>query len=79
MRSTHRHRSQPSAAAMPCQAPRRGRADTPGRRVQSLVQPSGRGGAWRPYEYVRPWIRLPGKWLADTGFAATRQSRPGVR
>jgi hypothetical protein len=37
--------------------------------VQSLVQQSGRGGAWRPYEYVRPWIRLSGKWLADAGFA----------
>lgn len=36
--------------------------------VQSLVQRSGSRSAWRPYEYVRPWIRLSGKWLADAGF-----------
>ena len=37
--------------------------------VQSLVHTSGYRCAWRPYEYVRPWIRLSGKWLADAGFA----------
>lgn len=36
--------------------------------VQSLVQRSGSRSAWRPYEYVRPWIRLSGRWLADAGF-----------
>ena len=37
--------------------------------VQSLVHTSGGRCAWRPYEYVRPWIRLSGRWLADAGFA----------
>jgi hypothetical protein len=37
--------------------------------VQSLVQRSGGRPAWHPHEYVRPWIRLSGKWLADAGFA----------
>jgi hypothetical protein len=33
------------------------------------VQQSGGGCAFPRYAYVRPWIRLSGKWLADAGFA----------
>ena len=36
--------------------------------VQSLVQHSGSRGGFANYEYVRPWIRLSGRWLADAGF-----------
>lgn len=37
--------------------------------VQSLMQQSGSGCSWRPCTYLRPWIRLSGRWLADAGFA----------
>ena len=37
--------------------------------MQSLVHTSGGRYAWRSYEYVRPWIRLSGRWLADAGFS----------
>ena len=36
--------------------------------VQTLVQQSGGRYAYARYQYVRPWIRLSGKWLADAGF-----------
>ena len=36
--------------------------------VQSLVQHSGGGCAFPRYGYVRPWIRLSGRWLAEAGF-----------
>lgn len=35
--------------------------------VQSREHTSG--NAWRPYRYIRPWISLSAKWLADAGFA----------
>ena len=34
--------------------------------VQSREHTSGKG--WRSYRYVRPWISLSAKWLADAGF-----------
>jgi len=34
--------------------------------VQSLMHTSNKG--WRTYEYLRPWISLSAKWLADAGF-----------
>ena len=34
--------------------------------VQSREHTSGKH--WRPYRYVRPWISLSAKWLADAGF-----------
>jgi len=37
--------------------------------VQSLLQHSGTRSGFPVYEYLRPWIRLSGRWLADAGFA----------
>jgi hypothetical protein len=37
--------------------------------VQSKEHTSGSRSAWRPYRYVRPWVSLSAKWLADAGFA----------
>jgi len=34
--------------------------------VQSREHISGKG--WRTYRYIRPWISLSAKWLADAGF-----------
>jgi formylmethanofuran dehydrogenase subunit D len=34
--------------------------------VQSREKISGKG--WRSYRYLRPWISLSAKWLADAGF-----------
>ena len=36
--------------------------------VQSREHVSSTRGGWRFYRYVRPWISLSAKWLADAGF-----------
>jgi len=36
--------------------------------VQSREHRSSSGNVWRSYCYVRPWISLSAKWLADAGF-----------
>jgi len=37
--------------------------------VQSREHISGSRLSWRPYRYVRPWISLSARWLADAGFS----------
>ena len=38
-------------------------------KVYSKLHSSKARGPGRPYEYVRPWISLSAKWLADAGFS----------